>query len=131
MTESVKPFCFLAHVLSWAVVFLFLTTALVACGEGTESTHDHTTHTHADTHTHDSIDVSSDADIPSLSLEIAPDAVGGWNVRIRTSEFRFTPENVNKEHVSGEGHAHLYVDGVKKARLYGEWFHLGDLSPGT
>jgi hypothetical protein len=30
----------------------------------------------------------------------------------------------------GEGHAHLYIDNVKRARLYGTWFHLEDLEPG-
>ena len=29
------------------------------------------------------------------------------------------------------GHGHLYVDDVKISRLYGEWAHLGDLTPGT
>ena len=30
----------------------------------------------------------------------------------------------------GEGHAHVYVDGEKAARIYGPWFHLGALPPG-
>ena len=30
----------------------------------------------------------------------------------------------------GEGHAHLYVDGKKRDRLYGPWYHLADLTPG-
>jgi len=31
------------------------------------------------------------------------------------------------EPMAGEGHAHLYVDGVKVARIYGEWYHLETL----
>ena len=31
---------------------------------------------------------------------------------------------------AGEGHAHIYVDGVKIGRVYGTWFFLGGLSPG-
>lgn len=34
------------------------------------------------------------------------------------------------EHYPGEGHAHLYVDGQKIARLYGKWYHIEELSPG-
>ena len=41
--------------------------------------------------------------------------------------FTFAPQNVDGEPVDGEGHAHLYVDDVKVARVYGEWFHLDSL----
>jgi len=34
-------------------------------------------------------------------------------------------------HVPSEGHAHLYIDGKKVTRLYGEWYHIPSLSPGT
>ena len=30
----------------------------------------------------------------------------------------------------GHGHAHIYVDGVKVGRLYGEHYHLGSIAPG-
>ena len=29
--------------------------------------------------------------------------------------------------MAGQGHAHLYVDDVKVARIYGEWYHLESL----
>ena len=29
--------------------------------------------------------------------------------------------------IVGEGHAHLYIDGNKIARIYGEWYHLDEL----
>ena len=29
--------------------------------------------------------------------------------------------------MEGEGHAHLYLDGQKIARVYGEWYHLPKL----
>ena len=28
------------------------------------------------------------------------------------------------QHVPGEGHAHVYLDGRKIMRIYSEWFHL-------
>jgi hypothetical protein len=34
------------------------------------------------------------------------------------------PEQASKKHVSGEGHAHVYLDGRKITRIYNEWFHL-------
>ncbi len=56
--------------------------------------------------------------------------MAGWNVKVDVTNFNFTPEHVNNGHVAGEGHAHLYVDGTKVARLYGPWFHLPALGQG-
>jgi hypothetical protein len=67
--------------------------------------------------------VVSAAEAPSVSLRVEEDAKSGWNVTVATEEFAFTPEDVNGENVVGEGHAHLYVDGEKVARLYGPYFH--------
>ena len=68
--------------------------------------------------------------VPSIAIEVAADAVEGWNLRIRTTDFRIVPENVSTTHVDGEGHMHLYVDGEKLSRIYGEWHHIGALQPG-
>lgn len=64
---------------------------------------------------------------PAVDLQLFPLAGGGYNLRVQTLNFTFTPQNIDTEPVPGEGHAHLYVDGVKIARLYGEWYHLGAL----
>lgn len=88
-------------------------------------------HQHRQGHGHHKmLDLPADGDAPSLSLTAEPDAVGGWNLHVMAENFRFAPENVNGAHQTGEGHAHLYVDGKKIARLYGPWYHLGTLSPG-
>lgn len=64
---------------------------------------------------------------PSVDLTLIPLAAGGYNVRAQTKNFSFTPQNVDLEAVPGEGHAHLYLDGEKIARIYGEWFFLESL----
>ena len=64
---------------------------------------------------------------PVVNLQLFPLAGGGYNVRVQTLNFTFTPQNIDMDPVPGEGHAHLYVDGLKIARLYGEWYHLGAL----
>ncbi len=66
----------------------------------------------------------------SVQVSAEPDAASGANVFITVDGFKFTPENVNEDHVDGEGHAHIYVDGKKVGRLYGSSVHLGDLSEG-
>lgn len=65
-----------------------------------------------------------------VELEVTEDFRGGYNLRIRTERFLFTPEKVGEEPTSGEGYAYLYVDGERTARIYGEYFHLEGLEPG-
>ncbi len=69
------------------------------------------------------------ADAPTVELKVFPLPDGSFNLQLQTSNFTFTPQNIDKAPVLGEGHAHLYVDGVKIARLYGEWHHLPTLPP--
>ena len=76
------------------------------------------------------IDLPAGLDAPTLDFRVAKDAASGWNLHIVTTGFRFAPESVNAPHRPGEGHAHVYVDGKKVARIYGPRFHLGALPPG-
>jgi hypothetical protein len=68
---------------------------------------------------------------PRVQLQVEPDSMSGWNVHVRTDNFRFSPETAGAQRQPGQGHAHLYVDGKKVARLYGPWFHLPHLTPGS
>jgi hypothetical protein len=61
---------------------------------------------------------------PKANLEVEKDPTGGFNVHVVTSNFVWRPEKASKEHVLGEGHAHVYLDGQKIMRIYNEWFHL-------
>jgi hypothetical protein len=86
-------------------------------------------HMHADGAMHDHgspLDLSADI-APYVDLQVIPLSDGGYNVRVQTLNFIFAPQNVGMEPATGEGHAHLYVDDVKIARLYGEWFHIESL----
>jgi len=85
---------------------------------------------HGGKHGHGLIDVSRWEYVPAISMEVEKDAVSGWNIQLMPHSFKFTPENVNKQNHEGEGHAHLFVDDKKVARVYGTWFHLPALSPG-
>ena len=66
----------------------------------------------------------------SVAVEATLDAVSGVNLHVILEGFAFAPESVNGEHVAGEGHAHVYVDGVKISRVYTPWLHLDDLAVG-
>ena len=64
---------------------------------------------------------------PTLDFELLKDAVGGWNLHIKTTHFDFSPETVNGANDAGRGHAHIYIDDQKLARVYGAWFHIAKL----
>ena len=60
----------------------------------------------------------------SVEVEVTEDPVDGFNIHIIATGLTFTPEKVNTEHVEGEGHAHLYLNGEKIARVYSPWFNV-------
>ena len=75
-------------------------------------------------------EIPEGAEIPTIEIGITEDPLEGWNLRVRTTDFEIVPENVSTDHVDGEGHMHLYIDGEKVSRIYGEWHHIGALEPG-
>lgn len=79
-----------------------------------------------DAHKHDhSKTINLDpSDAPQLTITLFPLKSGGFNLRLQTENFIFTPQNVDGDPIPGEGHAHLYIDDAKIARIYGEWHHL-------
>ena len=83
------------------------------------------------THSHSEM-LAVDADgAPEISmLMVTKDPKSGWNLHFETENFKFSPENVSTAHVAGEGHAHVYVDGVKVNRLYSGDYYLGELDEG-
>ena len=105
--------------------------------------HDHSTHTHDEDGSSSAPSMSMGSsgghamtaavEAPqgmSVAFETRPDAISGLNIRVTTTGFTFTPEAANGEDVPGEGHAHIYVDGVKITRLYGPDYHLTAVEPG-
>ncbi|MDE2940552.1 MAG: hypothetical protein OXR67_16780 [Chloroflexota bacterium] len=64
-----------------------------------------------------------------ISAEVAED--GGVHVAINTVGWRWAPEKVNEVNSDGAGHAHIYADGVKLSRVYGNYHYIPALEPGT
>ena len=77
-----------------------------------------------------SVEVAEGLPVPAIEIDVSEDPVEGWNLRVLTTAFEIVPENVSTAHVDGEGHMHLYIDGEKVSRLYGQWHHIGPLAPG-
>lgn len=78
------------------------------------------------------LDVTGDATgRPDLTLALHHDGGSSYNLQVQYQNFTLTPAAVNGPHVAGTGHAHIYVDGVKLTRLYGDWFLLSNLTAGS
>ena len=67
---------------------------------------------------------------PTLDTDIYADPVGGWNLNVRTSNFTFDAAAAGRDNVEGNGHAHVYVNGMKLGRIYGDWYHIASLPKG-
>jgi hypothetical protein len=106
---------------------------LVAAGNGvTLDGHDHATG-HAGGHDHAAmakVDLPAGDTAPTLAAQVIQGPVSGWNLHVETTNFRFAPENASTPHVAGEGHAHVYVNGEKLARIYANWYHIDHLPEG-
>lgn len=100
-------------------------SSLMPVEEPEMSEHDHDGHTHPEL-----VVMPEDGSAPTVDFELLEDAAGGWNLHIQTTNYTFAPENVNGENMAGEGHAHIYINNVKLARVYGPWFHIGSLPSG-
>jgi hypothetical protein len=74
-------------------------------------------------HDHPQREVASEL-VPTVSVRALPDTKDGFNLQIETTNFSWSPERVNGVVLENEGHAHVYVNDVKVARVYGPWFHL-------
>ena len=48
----------------------------------------------------------------------------------KTENFQFTPTTPDSTHVMGQGHAHLYLNGMKLQRMYGSTATIGALPAG-
>jgi hypothetical protein len=82
--------------------------------------------TESSSHSYGIVEVPEGMPAPTIEIEIMPDASSGWNMQIITENFQFAPERSSLEHYPGEGHAHLYIDGTKIARVYGAWYHIDE-----
>lgn len=85
--------------------------------------------THSSNHEkmHDTpLHIAKNIPLPTITAKLEKDPVSGFNLNLETGNFTFAPALSGREHKDGMGHAHLYVDGQKIARLYGNWFHISE-----
>jgi hypothetical protein len=76
-----------------------------------------------ESHKHPSLEIPAGIPVPEVKVHVIPDINGGWNIHIATKNFKFAPSKSGSPDEMGEGHAHLYINGKKAARVYSHWFH--------
>ncbi len=81
-------------------------------------------------HDHQPMEIPPGQPIPEVDLVVHSDAMQGWNLEVKVSNFELMPSQVNQADQVDEGHAHLYVNGEKVTRIYGNWYYLKNLEPG-
>lgn len=88
-------------------------------------------------HSHIPIAAPKSAPYATLSISVAEDIMSGYNLKIQTENFRLIPPprdvtnmevfmkpTIDKSTGFIEGHAHLYINGEKIQRIYGNNIHL-------
>ena len=85
---------------------------------------------------HPQIEVPSSARPPVLRVSVVVDRNPhdkgkheGYNIRVDVDNFKFNAEEVNKSSVYNEGHAHIFINGEKKARMYCNMHYFKSLPP--
>lgn len=69
---------------------------------------------------------------PEISFASAPKVdAEGFEITVALEDFRFVRAADDAEHVSNEGHAHVYLNGLKLGRLYKDSYEIGALLPGN
>lgn len=79
---------------------------------------------------HSPVNVAAGPNAPTLAIVLHKDTMSGINLEIQTTNFTFAPETVNQANIAGAGHAHVYANGKKLSRVYGNWFHIIGLPAG-
>lgn len=67
---------------------------------------------------------------PTLSLSANAAEGGGWQVTAKVQNFTFETPSETPQSVPGEGHGHLYLNGLKLQRMYSDTAQIGALPEG-
>lgn len=114
--------------ISFIVIFSFVSVMLYFYNQ---TGHYQASH-HSGAHSHETVPIPAGEQIPSIEGSVKIDHSGSWLLHIKTDDFKYAPEKAGLNEVNySEGHAHLFVNGEKINRLYGNYYNLGELEPGT
>ena len=77
------------------------------------------------------IEMGTDQNPPNIEMTVAQNANNSWSINLTTQNFEFfEPETEPLEHKDGQGHGHLYLNGLKLQRMYSNTATIGALPAG-
>ncbi|KAA0547438.1 hypothetical protein FZW96_11290 [Bacillus sp. BGMRC 2118] len=116
------------RIVSFIIIFSFVSVMLYF---HQQNSHINASNLH-ETHHQTTIEIPSRYPKPTITGSITQDPTGSWLLKIETTNFNFTPEEVGSTDTSyNEGHAHLYINGKKINRVYGKYYNIESLKSGT
>ena len=69
--------------------------------------------------------------LPTVEITVTEASNGGWDMHAQLTHFAVVPERaLPLEHVDGEGHLRVYIDGGEIGSAYSPTYHLGSLEEG-
>ncbi|WDE03361.1 hypothetical protein SG34_018395 [Thalassomonas viridans] len=80
-------------------------------------------------HSHEPVAIPANLPVPKLEVALYKDEKSGFNLHIELADFELEAPEFASEKPLGyvQGHAHLFINGQKIQRVYGQYLHL----PGT
>lgn len=82
---------------------------------------------HSDGMSHGVREIPEGVPVPRIGLRLYKDDMSGFNLELDLVGYRLLPpleDVMARESEIPEGHAHLYVNGNKMARIYGRYTHV-------
>ncbi|MEM7335866.1 MAG: DoxX family membrane protein [Chloroflexota bacterium] len=122
--------------LNWRVMFATVNLVVILLLFGfsytaTAQSQYETAVANATDHSSGVLDLTEEALIPEVTLiEVIAENPNSYNLHVEIDNWQFTPALTGEDTILNEGHAHVYVNGEKVGRMYGFWFHLGELPEG-
>ncbi|SDI00672.1 hypothetical protein [Alteribacillus bidgolensis] len=112
------------RIISFIVIFSFVSVMVYLH-------HENSHYAGADDHSHEAVEVPDGEAVPAIDGELRKDDRNHRLLILDVENFTFTPEKIGSEKGSFyEGHAHLYVNGEKKSRIYSTYHDAGKLEKG-
>lgn len=76
-------------------------------------------------HQHTALEIPASTPVPRIEIQVDRDAIDGLNVLIKVENYILnSPLDKQKATAQLQGHAHVFVNGQKKQRLYGNAIHI-------
>lgn len=83
------------------------------------------TNEHLHSSGHPAVEIPEGVEIPEVQVSVDQLSDGSWLLQVDKKNFTFTPEQAGSSVIDFQkGHGHVYINGVKINRLYGDYFNL-------